>query len=377
MHPDNHSATAVSETMPPAPPARPALERSAAPSALESFIAEHLEPAFDQLHRWQNIMDHEMLLHRAARRKKMTITKINDSNVLFFLSGMVVGGMDTVVTSLVSHQARRVSASKAMTKKYLQAAEVPTPKGRAINPTEFTRAVQHLKKSDGPVTVKPSAGRAGRGITTDITTREQLRQAWTSAMAARSATSSARYVIMVEEHRAGLDIRAYVVGETVVGAIARIPFYVIGDGVSTVAELAAAEIQRRLSNAYLATRQPRVTDTFLAPMGITTETVPEHGALQLLTPTADTARGGGLTVDVLDLLSDELKDLAVDGLLAVPGLGAAAVDMLAPELGSAAEAVVLDVNPYANLMQFHYPAYGTARRINDPILDQLLHRASR
>ncbi|MBE1524877.1 hypothetical protein [Nesterenkonia lutea] len=357
--------------------ARPALELDAEPQALETFIAEQLEPAFDQLHRWQNIMDHEMLLHRAARRKKMTITKINDSNVLFFLAGMVVGGMDTVVTSLVSHQARRVSASKAMTKKYLQAAEVPTPRGRAINPTEFSRAVQHLKKSGGPVTVKPSAGRAGRGITTAVTTKEQLRQAWTSAMAARSATSSARYVIMVEEHRPGLDIRAYVVGETVVAAVARVPFYVIGDGLSTVGELAAAELERRRPNAYLSARQPRVTDAFLAPMGITMQTVPERGALQLLTPTADTARGGGLAVDVLELLSDELRDLAADGLLAVPGLGAGAVDMLAPDLGSAAEAVVLDVNPYANLMQFHYPAYGTARRVNDPIIDQLLHRASR
>lgn len=375
MHPDNLSAVPVETDT--APASRAELELSAEPDALERFIAEQVEPRFNALHRWQNTMPHEMLLHRAAKRKQMTITKINDSNVLFFLSGMVVGGMDAVVTSLVSHQARRVSASKAMTKKYLQAAEVPTPKGRAINPTEYSRAVQHLKKSSGPVAVKPSAGRAGRGITPRVTTEAQLRQAWTSAMAARSATSSARYVIMVEEHRPGLDIRAYVVGESVVAAIVRIPFYVIGDGSSSVAELAAAEIERRQSNAYLAGRAPRVTDAFLAPTGITTQSVPESGALQLLTPIADTARGGGLAVDVLDLLSEELKDLAVDGLLAVPGLGAAAVDMLAPELSSAAEAVVLDVNPYANLMQFHYPAYGTARKINDPIIDQLLHRASR
>ncbi|GAA1817977.1 hypothetical protein GCM10009771_17560 [Nesterenkonia flava] len=346
-------------------------------TATERFITEVVEPRWLSLRNWSSTVDHEMLLQKAARRKKMTIKKITESNQIFFLSGVVVGGMDGVLTSLVSHQARRVSRSKAMTKRYLAASDIPTPKGKAINPTEFSRAVKYMKALGKPVTVKPSSGRAGKGITAKVTGESTLRQAWAAAMASRSATSESRYLIMVEEYRPGLDIRCYVVGNRVVGAVARIPFYVIGDGVSSVGRLADEEISRRSRNQYLAPRQPEVTDAFLAPMGLTRQSVLPPGSLQLLTPIADTTRGGGLTVDVMDLLADEVKDLAVDGLWAIPGLNAAAVDLLVPQLGSAEDAVVLEVNPYANIMQFHYPAYGEPRKVNDAIMEEILERASR
>ncbi|WP_022873845.1 hypothetical protein [Nesterenkonia alba] len=365
---------------PPPPPAvrqRPFPELHEGASATERFIAEVVEPQYGQLRQWTSTMPHAELLQRAARRKRMTIKKITESNQLFFLSGVVVGGMDGVITSLVSHQARRVSRSKAMTKRYLDAAEVPTPKGRAINPTDFARAVKYMKSLGKQVTVKPSSGRAGKGITVDVTRESQLRAAWQSAMAARSATSESRYLIVVEEYTPGLDVRAYVVGSQVVAAVARIPLYVVGDGVSSVGRLVDAELARRSTNEHLRPRQPRVDDAFLAPVGLTRQSVLPMGQMRFLTQIADTTRGGGLAVDVFGALSDEVKDLAVDGLWAIPGLGAAAVDLLVPDLSSAEGAVVLDVNPYANLTQFHYPAYGEPRKVNDAIMDEILERASR
>lgn len=322
-------------------------------------------------------MQHDQLLQRAARRRRMTIKKVTDSNQLFFLSGVLVGGMDGVITSLVSHQARRVSRSKAMTKRYLDSAEVPTPKGKAINPTEFSRAVKHMKALGKQVTVKPSAGRAGKGITVQVTRESELRAAWQEAMAARSATSESRYLIMIEEYTPGLDVRCYVVGGKVVAAVARLPLYVIGDGETSVGGLADAEIARRQPSEYLRPRQPEITDAFLTPVGLTRVSVLPEGQLQYLTPIADSTRGGGIAVDVLDLLSEEVQDLAVDGLWAIPGLGAAAVDLLVPDFQSVEGAVVLEVNPYANIMEFHYPSYGEPRKVNDAIMEEILERASR
>ena len=278
---------------------------------------------------------------------------------------------------MVSHQARRVSRSKAMTKRYLSSAEVPTPKGKAINPTDFSRAVKYMKALGKRVAVKPSAGRAARGISVNVTREAELRTAWQAAMAARSATSESRYLIVIEEYTPGLDVRCYVVGGQVVGAVARLPLYVVGDGVSSVGKLADDEISRRRPNEYLNSRQPEVSDAFLAAVGMTRDSVLPEGKLQYLTSIADTGRGGGIAVDVLDLLSIELKELAVDGLWAIPGLGAAAVDLLVPDLGGAEGAVVLEVNPYANIMQFHYPSYGEPRKVNDAIMEEILERASR
>lgn len=362
---------------PPAVKDRPKAQLAEHATATERFIVDHVEPQRQGLRRWSSTMPHDQLLQRAARRKRITIKKITESNQLFFLSGVVVGGMDGVITSLVSHQARRISRSKAMTKRYLAAAEVPTPKGRAINPTEFSRAVKYMKSLGKQVTVKPSAGRSAKGITVNVTGESQLRAAWQEAMAARSATSDSRYLIVMEEYVPGLDVRAYVVGDQVVGAVARLPLYVIGDGITSVGALADEELQRRKSNEYLKPRLPEVSDAFLAPVGLTRLSVLPAGQLQLLTPIADTTRGAGIAIDVLDLLGEEVKELAVDGLWAIPGLGAAAVDLLVPQLGSAEGAVVLEVNPYANIMQFHYPSYGEPRKVNDAVLEEILERASR
>lgn len=369
--------TGATPPPPPRGPERPAVQLRDGASLTERFIAEYVEPQYAQLRRWSSTLPHDQLMQRAARRKRMTIKKITDSNQLFFLSGVVVGGMDGIITSLVSHQARRISRSKAMTKRYLTAGQVPTPKGKAINPTDFARAVKYMKALGKQVAVKPSAGRTAQGITVNVTREPQLRAAWQDAMSARSATSDSRYLIVVEEYIPGLDVRTYVVGGEVVAAVARIPLYVVGDGVTSIGGLADRELARRASNEYLASRQPEVTDSFLAPVGVTRDSVPAHGELQLLTTIADTTRGGGLAVDVLDQLGDDLKELAVDGLWAIPGLGAAAVDLLAPELGSAEGAVVLEVNPYANIMQFHYPSYGEPRKVNDAVMDEILERASR
>ncbi|GAA1183437.1 hypothetical protein [Nesterenkonia xinjiangensis] len=358
-------------------PERPAPVLSGSADVVERFIAEQVEPRADQLRTWSSTSQHDQLLAAAAKRRKITVKTISDSNRLLFLSGVVIGGMDSIITSLVSHQARRVSRSKQMTKKYLMASEVPTPQGRAISPTEFSRAVKYMKALGGPVAVKPSAGRAGKGISTAVRTEPELRQAWQRAMASRSATADSKYQMIVEEHHPGLDVRVYVVGEKVAGAIVRVPFHVVGDGVSTVGELAEAEISRRGDNAYLRPRQPKVTDEFLEPMGLTRDAVLESGRIQRLTEIADTSRGGGLAVDVTDELPETLRELAVDGLWSIPGLSAAAVDLLVPDLESGEGAVVLDVNPYANLMQFRYPAYGQPRMVHDAIIEQILHRASK
>ena len=347
------------------------------PSATERFILDHVEPQRDQLRTWTGTLAHDVLIQRAAHRKSMTVKQISDSNRIFLLSDVVVGGMDAVITSLVSHQARRISRSKQMTKRYLEASEVPTPKGKAINTTEFSRAVKYMKALGKPVAVKPSSGRTGKGITTNVTTETELRQAWAKAMAARSVTSESKYQMVVEAHHPGLDVRVFVVGQQVAGAVARVPFYIVGDGVTTVGGLADAEIERRGAEGYLAARQPEVTDEFLDPVGLTRASVLDEGALQLLTPIADTSRGGGLAVDITDQLSDDLQDLAVDGLWSIPGLNAAAVDLLVPSLDSAEDAVVLEVNPYANITEFHYPAYGESRRVADAIMEQILERASR
>ena len=58
---------------------------------------------------------------------------------------------------------------------------------------------------------------------------------------------------------------------------------------------------------------------------------------------------GGENVDVTDLAHPDLLAMAVDAVRAIPGLGLAGVDLLAPDIGSADGAVVLELNDGANI----------------------------
>ncbi|WP_261624577.1 hypothetical protein [Nesterenkonia marinintestina] len=84
-----------------------------------------------------------------------------------------------------------------------------------------------------------------------------------------------------------------------------------------------------------------------------------------------------LTVDVTDQLTTAVRELAADAVGALPGLGAASVHVLTPDLGSADDAVVtgLDVTP--DIRTFHRPDIGRGRDAAGALAEKLLRRASR
>lgn len=361
------------------PPERPAVELGERVSPTDRFIAEHIEPRYSDLRDWGHKYSHIYLLYRAARRKKIRMKKITDSQRILFHSGVAIGGVEDGVTSLVSHQARRVCRSKALTMRYLKASGVPTPDGRVLHQSQYSTAVRYWERLGRRATVRPSRSGSGRGVTVGVRFEGDLREAWHKAVMnlpqPDAEGSSSDQQIVIEAVQSGLDLRAFVVGEAVVGAIVRVPFYVVGDGISSLGGLADAEAARRPTESHLAERTPQVTDELLSEVGLSRAFVPARGALHHLTPLADTEHGGALFVDVADQLPETLKQLAIDGLWAIPGLEAAAVDLRVPDLTSTEGALVGGVSPDASVTDFRYPDYGKYRQPQDALMEQVLRHA--
>lgn len=361
-------------------PERPEVMLGDHPSPVDRFIAEHIEPRYDDLHSWPHKYSHLYLLYRAARRKKIRMKKITESQRVLFHSGVAVGGVEEGVTSLVSHQARRVCRSKSLTKRYLRASGLPTPAGKVLHQSQYNAAVRYWEKLGRVATVRPSRGDSSGGVTVGVRFEGDLREAWQKAIRSLpesppEGSGSADQQIIVEESKEGLDLRTFVVGEAVVSAVVRIPFYVVGDGVSSVGELADAEAARRPEGSYLADRTPEITEELLSEVGLSRAFVRPHGKIQHLTPLADVAHGGALFVDVTEQLTEEVRQLAVDGLWAIPGLEAAAVDLLTPSLSSRQDALVMEVSPDASVTDFRYPDYGKCRQPQDFLMEQVLRHA--
>ena len=137
----------------------------------------------------------------------------------------------------------------------------------------------------------------------------------------------------------GLDVRAYVAGPQVVAAVAYVPLAALEEQISPEETLDAEQLASLRSG----------------PAN------PE----------------GGIAVDVTELLDPALAELAADALWSVPGLAAGAVDLLVPQLDTAADAVVLGLDVEASVVTHHLPALGQSRDVAGAIADQLLIRASR
>lgn len=279
-----------------------------------------------------------------------------------------MGGINEGVTSLVSHQAHRICRSTGMTRRYLNAADVPTPQSKVLQHNQYATAVRYWEKLGRRATVKPSRISGSHGTTAGVRFEGDLRAAWKKAV----ESVEPEHPILIEATHYGLDLHTYVVGEAVVSALVRVPFYILGDGASTLDELAHAALARRLGPEE---KVPELDGEALTEAGLPRSHVPAYGSIHELPPVPGAPREGALYVDVTDELSEEIKQLAIDGLWALPGLEAAGVDLVVSALDSAEGALVVDIDPAASVADFRYPDYGKHRKPHLAIMEQIVRRS--
>ena len=336
---------------------------------IERFIREVIPAVPGGRQRSTDATGHLDLIQQAATDRGLSIRTIGRTTY-FYDGRWPVGGMTKWVPTLVSREAFAITDSKHLTKQMLDAAEVPTPSGIAVGSDQIDQAVAHVVATRRPLVLKPSKGSKGHGITTGITTEADLRAAWGIAEQAAGSGSG----LVLEEQVEGVDIRAFVVGRRVVAATTRIHCHVVGDGRQTITELIAEKHEWREQHVILSKRPFIVDPVVLARAGRTVDTVPDDGEVVVLNSLAN-LHAGGENVDVTELAHPDLLDMAIDAVRAIPGLGLAGVDLLAPDIGSADGAVVLEINVQANVRVHNCPAYGRPRDVAGAIIDEMIATA--
>ena len=187
--------------------------------------------------------------------------------------------------------AEMIAQDKELTKKLLDAAGVPVPNGRPVTSADDAWAA--LCEIDAPVVVKPLDGNQGKGVTVNITSREDLNRAYAVA----SEISSE---VLVERYIPGSDFRFLVVGNKMVAAARREPPQVIGDGVHTVRQLVDqvnSDPRRGTGHATSLTkiRFDEIALACLAAQGVQADSVPAKGARVQLRNNANLSTGGSAT----------------------------------------------------------------------------------
>jgi cyanophycin synthetase len=218
--------------------------------------------------------------------------------------------------------------------------------------------------------VKPRYGNHGRGVTTNLTTREQVAQAFA---AAREQGEE----VIVERYVPGADYRLLVVGGRLVAAALREPPAVVGDGRSTVSDLVAAinRDPRRSDGhgtALSVIKLDAVARATLAEQGHSPDSVPAAGERVLIRRNANLSSGGTAT-DVTDRVHPTVAAGAVGAARAV-GLDIAGVDVVAPAIDRPLEqsgGAVVEVNAGPGLRMHLEPSAGAPRPVGDAIVEML------
>ena len=302
----------------------------------------------------------------AATDRSIPHIRLTDGNLVQLGYGIRQRRIWTAETDRTSAIAESISRDKDLTKTLLASCGVPVPEGREVtSPEDAWEAAEDIGI---PVVVKPTDGNHGRGVFTNLKTREEVESAYKAADEEGSG-------VIVERFVQGNEHRILVVGGKVAAATKGDTASVVGDGKSTILELIESQINsdpRRGEEEdfpltpILLEREP-IARLEIERQGYTPESIPPAGEDVLI------IRHGNMAFDVTDEVHPETAALAALAARIV-GLDIAGVDLVAEDISKslvAQRGAIVEVNAGPSLLMHIKPAVGTPRPVGKAIVDNL------
>jgi len=354
-----------------------AVGRACLASARELLLAAIHDRPFDvagELERLRGLV-HEVSLGpstrsivEAAKAREIPFRRIGSGSLVQFGWGAKQRRILAAETDRTGAIAEFIAQDKELTRLFLASVGVPVPGGRPAHSAEDAwTAAQEIGV---PVVVKPQDGNQGRGVATNLTTREQILAAYE---AARQESSQ----VIVEKYAHGNDYRLLVIGGRLVAAARREPAQVTGDGAHTIQELIDRVNQDPRRSDHHATvlskiRLDAVALGVLKDQGYAPDSVPPAGAVVLIRRNANLSTGG-TAIDVTERVHPEVAHRAIDAARMV-GLDIAGVDVVAQDISKPLEdqgGVIVEVNAAPGLRMHLEPSAGLSRPVGEAIVATL------
>ena len=272
----------------------------------------------------------------------------------------------TAETDRTSAIAETISRDKDLTKTLLQACGVPVPEGRLVDgPADAWDAANDIGV---PVVVKPYDGNHGRGVFTNLMTRDEVEAAYAAAIEEGSG-------VIVERFVRGSEHRLLVVGGKLIAAARGETAAVIGDGQSTINELIDRQInsdpRRGAAEEFpldvIILGENPVALHEVARQGFAPDSVPVAGREVLV------IRTGNHTCDITDLVHPDTADM-VSLAARIVGLDIAGVDLVCEDISRPLDeqrGAIVEVNAGPGLLMHLKPANGEARPVGRAIVEHL------
>ena len=304
----------------------------------------------------------------AAVARGIPYRRLTQGSLVQFGWGSKQQRIQAAETSFTSAIGEAIAQDKELTKELLHAAGVAVPLGRPVEDEDDAWAA--ALEIGLPVVIKPRDGNQGKGISVNLSSEEQVRQAYRVAVDYRDD-------ILVERYLPGHDWRLLVIGDKLIAAARRDPPLVIGDGTSTVRELVdIVNSDPRRSDGHATSltkiRFDEIAIARLAEQGYTADTVPQRGARIILRNNANLSTGGTAT-DVTDDVHPELAACAITAAQTV-GLDICGIDVVCDTMLKSLEEQgggIVEVNAAPGLRMHLAPSFGKGRAVGEAIVDMM------
>ena len=268
------------------------------------------------------------------------------------------------------------SGNKALTQSLLEAKGIPAPITRVLSATDKPEQVFDMLDEFEKLVVKPAAMDHGDGVSIGVTTKKGLTKAIEFA---RSTSNQADADVLVQQQVGGEEYRFLVVDGKVAAVAGRRPPTVVGDGKSTIAQLVEVKNkdprrgQKHNSELTLISVEDIIQHKGAAFM----KSVPKKDESVALLGTSNLSRGGE-AIDYTDVVSKELKQLAVFAaeacFLKVGGIDIMTNDITTSELDST---YIIETNLEPGIRMHMFPSQGKPRDVAKIIFKAIEKRAQK
>lgn len=272
------------------------------------------------------------------------------------------------ITQNTSSIAVNIACNKELTKKMLDDANIPVPKGDICVDEEDLDA--SIARIGYPMVLKPLDGNHGKGASINVKDRA-------SAVAGLAYAQHYSRKVIVEKFITGFDFRVLVINNQVIAAAQRVPAHVKGDGESTIEQLIEKENldpRRGYGHENVLTEilVDRDSLDLLEKRGLSLQSVPKKGDTIYLKSTANLSTGG-TSVDVTEMMHPENVFLC-ERVARIIGLDVSGIDIMAPNLTQPLKesgGAILEVNAAPGFRMHLAPAEGLPRNVAAPVIDML------
>ncbi|MBK7353790.1 MAG: cyanophycin synthetase [Nitrosomonas sp.] len=304
------------------------------------------------------------IVDAAAERNIPAIRLLSKGNLVQLGYGSSSHHIWTAETDRTSAIAENIARDKELTKNLLRACGIPVPEGRVTHSPED--AWQTAKELGLPIVIKPCDGNHGRGVFIELSQREEIESAYTVALQEGSG-------VLVERFVSGFEHRLLVVNGELVAATRGDMISVVGNGVSSIAELIEQQInsdhRRGTSEDHPLNliRLDSAAQLEIARQGYSADSIIPINTRVLI------QRNGNHAFDVTDEVHPSIAKTAALAARVI-GLDIAGIDLVVEDITKPLveqSGAIVEVNAGPSLLMHIKPAVGKPRPVGKAIVEHL------